>query len=366
MTRQRAFSVVRYLLGLIVIALLYLRLGSAWALGLIIALLLLPPLSLCGTLLLRGKLTARFSLPTTAAKNAPCSGTLILENRSRLAAAFVCASVLMENNLTGERQERKLSFGVAPNGTAKCSLSMQSEHCGRIALRLGAVKLTDAVGLFSMRVPLEAAAKLTVIPELFSCELSIADGASAADEQYSAEQRGDDRTEVFQFREYQFGDDLRQIHWKLSAKLDTPIVKIPSQSLERSLLVFWDKREAVSASYADAMAEVTASLCQTLCDNGMPFDLCWTEDDQTALRHIADTDALLQAIPAMVSHRASAECPAPELDGYRRIICITGDGRCPVTHRVTYLICTERELDTHITFAPHRYREQFQRLEIPE
>lgn len=366
MTRQRAFSVARYLLALIVAALLYLRLGNGWTLGLLIALLLLPPLSLCGTQLLRGKLTARFSLPTTAAKNAPCSGTLILENHSRLAAAFVCASVLIENNLTGERQERKLSLGVVPNGSAKCDLMLQSAHCGRIALRLGVVKLTDAVGLFSVCVPLEAVAKLTVIPELFSCELTIADDASAADEQYSAEQRGDDRTEVFQFREYQFGDDLRQIHWKLSAKLDSPIVKLPSQSLDRSLLVFWDKRKAVSAFYTDAMAEVTASLCQALCDNGVPFDLCWTEDDQTTLRHITDTDTLLQAIPAMVSRRASDECTAPELDGYRRVICITANEQCPDTMPVTYLICTEREIDAHIAFSPHRYREQFQRLEIPE
>lgn len=43
----------------------------------------------------------------------------------------------------------------------------------------------------------------------------------------SPDRRGSDLTEPFRLREYAPGDSLRQIHWKLSSKLDRLVIREP-------------------------------------------------------------------------------------------------------------------------------------------
>ena len=47
--------------------------------------------------------------------------------------------------------------------------------------------------------------------------------------EYAPDQKGADRTETMQIRDYVPGDPLQQIHWKLSTKLDRLIVRDPAQ-----------------------------------------------------------------------------------------------------------------------------------------
>lgn len=57
----------------------------------------------------------------------------------------------------------------------------------------------------------------------------------------SPDRRGSDLTEPFRLREYAPGDSLRQIHWKLSSKLDRLVIREPGMPAARTLLVFWDR-----------------------------------------------------------------------------------------------------------------------------
>ena len=70
--------------------------------------------------------------------------------------------------------------------------------------------------------------------------------------------KGSDYSETFQLREYVPGDSIKQIHWKLSEKLDKLVVREASLPVQKSTLVFWDKyaENGFSPEEADAMAEV--------------------------------------------------------------------------------------------------------------
>ena len=87
----------------------------------------------------------------------------------------------------------------------------------------------------------------------------------------ASNRRGEDRSEVYQLREYRPGDDIRQIHWKLSSKLDELILKEASQPESRSLLVFWDKRTGGNPQQMDALAEVVSSAGMALLQSGVPY-----------------------------------------------------------------------------------------------
>ena len=133
---------------------------------------------------------------------------------------------------------------------------LESEYCGRVYVYVQSVKILDYWGLFAVNVPMKAAARITILPELFSCDVAASPVCAVSDEN-AVSRKGEDRTEVFQLREYRSGDDIRQIHWKLSSKLDKLIIREASQSVSRSLLVFWDKRDDATPENMDAMAEAT-------------------------------------------------------------------------------------------------------------
>lgn len=366
MTRDRFGAIARYILAVLLLMGLYLGTGSQWLLGLLLLLLLLPPASLAANLYVRNMIQVSVMLPTTAAKGTACMGTVQMANRAWLPAARLYCKVGMINDLTREENRMELIASIGPRGCHRRDFLMESAHCGRVYTDVQSLQILDWFGLFALRVPVKASARITILPELFSCDV-VPSPVSAVSDEDTVSRRGDDRTEVFQLREYQSGDDIRQIHWKLSSKLDTLLLKEPSQSVSRSLLVFWDKRGACSPENMDAMAEVAASVCQSLCDNGTAFDLGWTEKDELELRQIRDGDTLLQTIPALVTQAGAASCPEPDQDGYGQVIYITSQiPEEAFSERVTYLICTDEAYEDgkSVVFSWRNYSERLERLEF--
>lgn len=272
----------------------------------------------------------------------------------------------MVNDLTREANTLELISALGPGSKSSRDFLLKSTYCGRVYIDLQSIRILDYFGLFSLKVPVNASARITILPELFNCDV-VSTAVSAVSDDSTVSRRGEDRTEVFQLREYHSGDDVRQIHWKLSSKLDTILLKEPSQSVSRSLLVFWDKREECTPGNMDTMAEAAASVCHALCDHGTAFDLCWTEKDELELRQVPDEDTLLQTIPALVTQAGTAECPDPQWEEYGQIICITT--RVPNDQdeeKVTYLICSDEDFEAgrHVVFSTGNYSERLERLEL--
>ena len=105
---------------------------------------------------------------------------------------------------------------------------------------MDAITLMDYFGILPTRAEAVALARTTVLPELFPMEVTLLASPCYAEDGTVA-RRGEDRSEMFQLREYRAGDDIRQIHWKLSAKTDELILREASQPESRELLLFWDK-----------------------------------------------------------------------------------------------------------------------------
>lgn len=90
-------------------------------------------------------------------------------------------------------------------------------------------------------------------------------------QEYAQDRRGLDRTEVYQIREYVPGDSLSQIHWKLTSKRETLLVREPACPVEQSLLFLVDRTwGTLEPSQADTLMEAAASISQALCDQAFP------------------------------------------------------------------------------------------------
>ena len=79
------------------------------------------------------------------------------------------------------------------------------------------------------------------------------------------------------------------------------IVKEASLPTEKSLLLFWDKNTAsAAAAEMDAMAEVVASVAQSLVNQGIFYKLGWTEGKSIVLEDVENEEQLLPLIPRML------------------------------------------------------------------
>lgn len=365
MRRQWLGAAGRYILAALLLMILALSTGNGWIWGVFGLLLLLPGLSTLANLLVRKGLRAKLQLPTTSPKTTACLGSLTVRNKSWLPAPKIFCRVRMVNDLTAQEQFTWLELSVPPFGQGQQEFLLESAHCGRIYVQLQQVKLFDYLGLIPLTVSLKAGARLTVLPELFPCQVA-ASPAPAVSDDSSLSRRGDDPSEVFQLREYRQGDDIRRIHWKLSSKLDKWILRESSQSVDRSLLVYWDKRFPCAPEQMDAMAEMVSSLCQGLCDSGISFDLGWTEGEEPQLRSIGSEDALLQTIPALVTQAGSPSCPVPDHRNYGQVLWIAPQLPDGQTGLVRYLLCTPSgtESGDALVCSPKNYQEILERVEI--
>lgn len=177
---------------------------------------------------------------------------------------------------------------------------LPTAHCGTIRVAVGAVYALDDMGLFRVRLCPRAYLRVAVRPEpkppktLPELHLSQELGVRPV--------RGG-ISEANELRAYQPGDELRRIHWKLSAKTGTLILREPVAPVRRELLLRMEL-----AGTPDELDDKLARLLwlsRYLLEKGHPHGWqvltaqgvteFFIEDEQTLC---AELDALLDCAPA--------------------------------------------------------------------
>lgn len=316
------------------------------------------------------RLTLRLTLPPSAAKNDEIHGTLTLAGSTFFPIGCVDCTLELINELTGERDTLRLT--AAPGRTA---FSFRALHCGQIRVRLRRAVLTGLTGLCRSRVKTDAAAQLTVLPDTFAAEVFLQiDPSQSEDSDDAPERRGSDLSEPYALREYQPGDKLNRLHWKLTGKLDRLIVREGSEPVSRSLLILWDK--GGSAEALDAQAEALFSVCQALAQEGLRFTLGWTAADGLRFAEAAsetpfETLALtLRDAPPQEDMLAAALAAQGELR-FGKAVCLCA-AISPALEELcgantTVLLCgteTEEAFLPVVSFSPKDYEAALRHLEL--
>lgn len=364
MRRAVTGAALRYALAILLCAALWIYAASPWMLALLLLLLLLPLLSLLWNLAARRALTGTLRVPSSANKRSEIT-VRVSASAARLASGgSLWCRLRVRNDLCGE--ESVLTIPLTPDGRGDLcgTAALSSAHCGRLRIRAEHWLLLDAAGLFPVKKAANLEEKCTVLPETFPVSLSLDHLASLSDETESLENArgGADPTELFQLREYQRGDSVRGIHWKLTAKLDTPIFREPGQPENRRLLVFWDKTPC-AAAVQDALAESVFSVAQALTEAGCPFALAWAERGEVQRAEVGDQDALLRSLPLLL--RSAEGGAQPDCSRYGRTLRFAATPPETADASVLTLCCTEDGAGAgYICFAPETAADALQRLDI--
>ena len=214
-------------------AMLFVALYSRWfSWYLFIVLLALLPLDLLISLpgIFGRKL--EFSAPAIPTQNsrAILAITTICEKPKKPFPAR-CIKIDIVNNFFDTRSSYRVKLGAFHESTLE--LELDTSLCGVTSYSVGRMWIVSVLGLFSVPRPVDYSVSMLIIPppikptrEIILPDISIMrpkPGGGFADEH--------------DLRKYRAGDSIRSIHWKVSAKLNSLVIREPLAPRAHSRLI---------------------------------------------------------------------------------------------------------------------------------
>ncbi len=168
---------------------------------------------------------------------------------------------------------------------------------GNIRMEITKVWCYDLLGFIALPLPSKywkalKAESLLILPKL--CEMPVMVSRQSRDfagesEEYSREKGGDDPSEIFRIRDYQPGDKIRSIHWKLSAKTDGLIVQERSLPLGCPVDLYLNLYQPVmrrnqESINRDSYLLIAASVSHSIVQEGCRHHVIWFDHERGDIR----------------------------------------------------------------------------------
>jgi uncharacterized protein (DUF58 family) len=208
-----------------------------------------------------------------------------------------------------------------------------------------AARITDPFGLVKYRCTLAGRSRLVVTPAVAALTGIPAGGELGASQVGAGRVGAGSGQDAVVVRSYRQGDDLRQVHWRTTARRDELMVRVPEWPWRGGAIVLLDHRavahrgigRASSLEYAVSLA---ASVYVHLTQRGQRVRLI-TEDGMT---RAGGTDVTGHAIDAGLDALAALQAnPTPDLAsgaalaGSQEVVAVLGAvGSAAVDHLLVY------------------------------
>ena len=212
------------------------------------------------------------------------------------------AQLAVGHRTSGKKRRRRFGGLILPGQEETFWCEFETAFCGNVEVILESVRLYDLFGIFYIKQKVQRKASVKVMPEfeLMPVEITRATREFQADaEEYSGEKKGDDPSELYQVREYRIQDSVRDIHWKLSAKEETFMVKERGFPFGCVVLVWIDFAEKErSAAGFSRLLETAASLSITLAEQKCIHLAAWYEEknERIGMRRVRDEESACELI----------------------------------------------------------------------
>jgi uncharacterized protein (DUF58 family) len=287
MTRDR----LSYVLLLAGIAILHIMLVDYISYFILIFFILLPCISLFITgAFCRDSVVGMKIGAAVAAKGDPLIIELSVKNTSLLPVR-TRVELVLRNELTGD-EEREVFVLTGGRRGREVTQSVSFARAGRIRLSIEKAGVYDLLGLVCLRTKraCRMSVGLLVAPDVVALSgRGVGGGAGRDIENDGLMQvvKGDDPSELYDIREYQPGDRVTRIHWKLSERTGRLMVKELGRVLAGDALLMLDLNGG--AEEADALLTAFASLSASLVKDGVSHDVAWygVRRDSMEKDHIA-------------------------------------------------------------------------------
>ena len=193
------------------------KMWVSWILLMVV--LMIPVLSLIMSIAASRTMSFHSDCPASVLIGTPAS----LQIRTGGIASFFSfckVKMTVTDHMTGD--VKKHVFEIHDNGISK--IPVDTRHCGSFSYRLTWLSVYDLFGLFHIKTNLDKNNEIFIKP--------VPSMPERMPDMYGFKAKNLRRSklpssEIYDIREYQIGDPLRAIHWKMSAKKDELLVKEP-------------------------------------------------------------------------------------------------------------------------------------------
>lgn len=158
-----------------------------------------------------------------------------------LGAKTLLAELEITNAMTGDVILRQLMMPLRRN-CGEYALSVTPENCGELTIRCLRAAVRDHLDLYNRKIEGFPTVKTVIYPQNVHLDVLLNSNTAGSPREGGPTQnrRGNDPSEVFDLREYVPGDDIRSIHWKLSVKTDSLVLRQPGAPTYYDLLLLSD------------------------------------------------------------------------------------------------------------------------------
>ncbi|MBQ8920569.1 MAG: DUF58 domain-containing protein [Oscillospiraceae bacterium] len=201
---------------------------------------------------------------------------LQVQNDSLFSSANATADVEYRSSMDGRMRKMKISLPVLPRNVQRIRLNFHTATCGVMELRVTRMDIYDPLRLFHRKKRFRVRDAVTVMPStvpVLPPDWAPQPKPDADASEYSKYKPGDDPSEIFDLHAYREGDPVSRIHWKLSSKLDTLMIKEYSLPLSDDCTLLADYRltgEMPEAAFrTDLMMSALTTAADTLAHRGV-------------------------------------------------------------------------------------------------
>lgn len=223
---------------------------------------------------------------------------LQVDNQSIFSSPHSLLTLEYQNSLTGTQEELTLMVPVLPRNTQRLRLSFHAVTCGVMQIRIKKLVVFDPMRIFCRKIKLNLQDTIVIMPAPTALLPEIMPPIPQLDAdstEYAKTRAGDDPSEIFDLHEYREGDAVSRIHWKLSSKLDTLMVKEYSLPLSAGCLLIPDYRYAgeqpESALRLDTMLSALSAVAAQLSEQRLSFRIAMYHSEQGFSTSDTFTDA---------------------------------------------------------------------------
>jgi uncharacterized protein (DUF58 family) len=155
---------------------------------------------------------------------------------------------------------------------------------GNYTFELVKIRLYDMTGLFFMDRKMRQSTQVQILPEIGEVRVRISERTRnfyGDADVYDDFRPGEDKSEIFDVREFREGDRIQSIHWKLSAKTDELLVRQDSHPLACPLVFLLENPQVKRTGQlknTQYHLSVVASIVYSLMDISCPHFIAWYSD----------------------------------------------------------------------------------------
>ena len=270
------------------------------------------------------RIRLEISVPESARAGSMLSLELTCSGKERICAGRkLLADIRSKNEMFGEEKRENVSVLFSGRQIECHTLLLPMEHCGQTELDVSNIWIEDLLGLFRVKAGNAIRRYCTVYPRRFQLQIEKAARRTGAQEEEGImeNRKGNDRSEIYDIREYAPGDDIRSIHWKLSGKMDSLVIREASDPSHYRVAILadygsehWDEkfREEKEKEW-DTVIAAGAAAGRELVEKGEKYCMIFPGEDGLKICEIENR----QDYAKMIAQWMGMPMKKPQGTGYR-------------------------------------------------